>query len=99
LGQEELAKSVLDEMNAAADNFIVNKDLRTYYGVGSPSPMPFEYNIERQNLKAGYALKAYALLGLGDTAGADDYIEKAAAIDPYEFTIHAYRPVRNLLLK
>ena len=46
-------------MLAVAKNFIVNKDLRTYYGVGSPSPMPFEYNIEKHNLTEGYILKAF----------------------------------------
>ncbi|MBO4432500.1 MAG: DUF5107 domain-containing protein, partial [Clostridia bacterium] len=44
LGEEGEARAVLDEMLATAENFIVNKDLRTYYGVGSPSPMPFEYD-------------------------------------------------------
>ena len=97
LGALEEAQAVTDGMHAAGDNFILNKDLRTYYGVGSPSPMPFEYNIEKQNLKAGYTLKAFACLADGDTGTADDYISKAAALDENDFSVYAYRQIRNIL--
>jgi len=90
LGQTEEADSVLDEMLSVAENFIVNKDLRTYYGVGSPSPMPFEYDIEKNNLTDGYILKAYALLGQGKTTEAKEAIEQARKIKPYDFRIFAF---------
>lgn len=94
LGKEDEAKLVLDEMLSVADNFIVNKDLRTYYGVGSPSPMPFEYDIEKNNLTDGYILKAFALLGYGKYDEAIETIEKARAINPYDFRIFAFDKVR-----
>ena len=97
LGLDAQAQAVIDEMHAAADNFIVNKDLRTYYGVGSPSPMPFELNIEKNNLKAGWSLKAFALLAEGKYAEADEAMAKAAAIDENEFVVYTYRQIRNLL--
>ena len=87
------AKKVLDEMIASGNNLIINKDLRTYFGVGSPSPMPFEYNIEKINCTNGYILKAYALLGLGKNKEALTYIDKAAALDPNDFRIYAFRNV------
>jgi hypothetical protein len=59
-------------MLRVADNLIVNKDLRTYYGVGSPSPMPFENAIEKKNLVDGNILKAYALLGMDNAEAAVD---------------------------
>jgi DUF1680 family protein len=40
LGKEDEVRAVLDEMLASAQNLIDNKDMRTYYGVGSPSPIP-----------------------------------------------------------
>lgn len=58
------------------------KDLRTYYGVGSPSPMPFENDIEKQNLKNGNILLAFAYLGKNDLEKVDACIECAAALDP-----------------
>ena len=75
---------------AVAENFILNKDLRTYYGVGSPSPMPFEYDIEKQNLTDGYILKAFALLGNNNTAEARVAIEEARKQNPYDFRIFIF---------
>ena len=94
LGEEAEANKVLDEMLATAENFIVNKDLRTYYGVGSPSPMPFEYNIEKNNLTDGYILKAYALLGFGKRDEANAAIDEARKLNPYDFRIFAFDRIK-----
>ncbi len=83
------AKAVLNEMIAASDRKIENADLRTYYCVGSPSPMPFEQDIRKMNLTDGHVLKAYALLGLGRFNEADEYIKKAELLDTYDFRIMA----------
>lgn len=87
------AKAVLDEMLAVADNQIQNCDLRTYYGVGSPSPMPFELDIVKMNLTNGYILKAYALLGLGKFNEAEECIKEAEKQDMYNFRIIAYKKI------
>ena len=94
LGDIEEANKVLEEMLKAAENFIVNKDLRTYYGVGSPSPMPFEYNIEKNNLTDGYVLKAYALLGYGKFEEANKAIDEARKLNPYDFRIFAFDKIK-----
>ena len=94
LGDIEEANKVLDEMLSVAENFIVNKDLRTYYGVGSPSPMPFEYDIEKNNLTDGYILKAYALLGYGKSDEANKAIDKARKLNPYDFRIFAFDKIK-----
>ena len=93
LGNETEANAVLDEMLSVAENFIVNKDLRTYYGVGSPSPMPFEYDIEKDNLSDGYILKAFALLGYGDKQSAKSAIDEARKLNPYDFRIFAFHKI------
>lgn len=87
------AKAVLDEMIETADSKIKNSDLRTYYGVGSPSPMPCELDIEKMNKTDGYILKAYALLGLGQFNRADECIKKAEFWDTYDFRIVAYHKI------
>ena len=97
LGRREEAKQVVAEMHAAADNLIQNCDLRTYYGVGSPSPMPFEYDIEKQNLRAGNTLKAFAFFAEGKTQEADACIARAAALDANDFTVYTYRQLQKLL--
>ena len=90
LGQEEEAQRVLEEMLAAGENLITNKDLRTYYGVGSPSPMPFENAIEKKNLVDGSILKAFALLGMDKAEAAQAAMNVARELDPHDFRIFAF---------
>ncbi len=94
LGKTAEAAAVLDEMLAVAENFTVNKDLRSYYGVGSPSPMPFEYDIEKKNLTDGSILKAFALLGYDKKDEAEAAVAQARRLDPYDFRIFAFDRVK-----
>ena len=91
LGKHGEAQAVLDEMLVTAQGLINNKDMRTYYGVGSPSPMPFELDIEKHNLLAGYTLKAFALYGERKYSEAEVCIRQAQALDPNDFTVYAFR--------
>jgi len=91
------AQSILQEMLSAGDALLKNKDMRTYYGVGSPSPMPFEYDIEKQNTVGGHILRAYALLGLGHHGAAEAELAQAAALSPNDFRIYAFHQVKNTL--
>ena len=93
LGKADEASKVLDEMLAAAQNLIDNKDMRTYYGVGSPSPMPFELDIEKHNLLTGYALKAFALYGEEKYSDAEICIRKAEKLDSGDFAVYAYKQI------
>ncbi len=95
LGDDKEAQRVLSEMLDTAENSIINKDLRSYYGVGSPSPMPFELDVVKLNLMNGYTLKAFALYGLGDAKGANEAIANAEAIDPYDFRIFAFKRIAD----
>ena len=93
------ARNVLEEMLDTAENSITNCDRRTYYGVGSPSPLPFEDDIVKNNLLSGYTLKAYALLGLGKFNGAEKYINKAKQIQMYEFPIYAFDEIKKSVME
>lgn len=97
LGETEKAESVLDEMLAVAENFIKNKDMRSYYGVGSPSPMPFEYDIEKNNLRDGSILKAFALMGKGEFDEAENVMQTARNLDSLDFRIYAFDQIKNFL--
>lgn len=96
LGKADQAQQVLNEMLQTAQGLINNKDLRTYYGVGSPSPMPFELNIEKHNLLAGYTLKAFALWGLNQYSEAEICIRKAEQLDPNDFAVYAFRQIARV---
>ena len=98
LGKFTEARLVLEEMLASAENSIENCDRRTYYGVGSPSPLPFENDIVKNNLLNGYILKAYALLGLGKFNESQSFIEKAKSIQKYEFPIYAYDNIKDTVM-
>ncbi len=90
LGDTREAERVLDEMIAVAENKLKNRDMRTYYGVGSPSPMPFEYDIVKQNTVEGSVLKAFALLGYGKTCEAEKSMDAVRELDPYNFDLYVF---------
>ena len=58
------ALEVLVEMLETGENMIKNKDRYSYYGVGSPTPMPFEYDIEKKNVVEGPRLQRRRILYL-----------------------------------
>ncbi len=60
-------------------------------------PMPFEYDIVKQNTRAGNTLKAFAYFAAGNMAAADACIEKAANLDANDFTVYTYRQLKKLL--
>ena len=91
------ARQVLEEMLTSGEKLIRDCDLRSYYGVGSPTPMPFEYDIVRQNKVNGEILRAYALLGLGRREEAEAALSRAAGLDPHNFRIYAFGEIRNFL--
>ena len=95
LGDEVEANRVLDEMISVADNKLANCDLRTYYGVGSPSPMPFEYDIIKQNTCEGSILKAFGLLGYGKLDEAEKTVEAVRVRDPYHFDLFVFDRVKG----
>ena len=64
LGHAEQALSVYESMLASAEGKLANADLHGYFGVGMPSPLPFELNIVRQNMIPALLIKALALKGL-----------------------------------
>ena len=84
-------------MLESAENTIRNCDMRTYYGVGSPSPMPFELDIKKMNLTNGYILKAYALLGLGKFNEAEKFIDMAKELDLYDFRVFAFSKIYDTI--
>ena len=95
LGKFSEARSVLEEMLTTAENFITNCDRRTYYGVGSPSPLPFESDIVKNNSLSGYILKAYALLGLGKFNESEKFINLAKQIQKHDFQIYTFDKIKE----
>lgn len=91
------AHNVLTEMLDTANHTLQNDDLYVYYGVGSPSPMPFDTDIVRRNRSNGFILKAYALLGLGHYTEAEQVLAQAKAVAPYDFRIYVFQKIANLL--
>ena len=93
LGRRDEAEAVLNEMLRTAQDWIDRKDMRLYYGVGPPSPMPFELDVEKQNLLEGNTLKAFALYGLKRYSQAEQCIRTAERLDPNHFTAYVYREI------
>ncbi|MBQ4091163.1 MAG: DUF5107 domain-containing protein, partial [Clostridia bacterium] len=97
LGDIAEAHRVLDEMIVVAENRLKNCDMRTYYGVGSPSPMPFEYDIVKQNTAEGSILKAFALLGYGKKDEAEKCMSTVRELEPYNFDLYVFDNQKNTI--
>lgn len=89
------AEQVLQEMIDTGTSQIENGDLRAYYGVGAPTPMPFEYDIVKINTVNGHVLRAYGLLGLGHREQALQEIEAAKTLSPNDFRIYAFEQIKD----
>ena len=90
LGNTSEAERVIAEMISTAEDKLENRDMRAYYGVGSPSPMPFEYDIVKQNTCEGSLLKAFALLYSGNLKEAESLANTVRALDPYNFDLYIF---------
>lgn len=83
LGRANEAKAEYERMLADAEHRLVNKDLYGYFGVGMPSPLPFELNIVRQNTIPALLIKALAEKGLGREEESRKTLEALKALDVY----------------
>lgn len=65
LGRAQEAEVLYLRMLENAENRLANADLYGYFGVGMPSPLPYESDIVRQNTIPALLVKALAEKGLG----------------------------------
>ena len=86
---------MLNEMLDAGADMLKNSDRRAYYGVGAPTPMPFEGDIVKSNTVTGHILCGYALLGLGRRGEAQGEIDAAAKISPEDFRLYTFEQIRD----
>lgn len=68
LGRAQEAETLYLRMLENAENRLANADLYGYFGVGMPSPLPYESDIVRQNTIPALLVKALAEKGLGREA-------------------------------
>ena len=83
LMEADEAKAEYERMLAEAEHRLENKDLYGYFGVGMPSPLPFELNIVRQNTIPALLIKALAEKGLGREEESRKTLEALKALDVY----------------
>lgn len=81
------ARALCEEMIASGKKKIREKDINSYYGVGSPCPCPFEYNFPKINTVKGLVLIAFGELGLGRVTEAKAHIAEAKALDVTNFAV------------
>ena len=87
LGRAGEAEALYSKMLSHAENRLENSDLHGYFGVGMPSPLPFELNIVKQNSIPALLIKALALKGLKRDQ------ESAAAVQALEEIITDSMPL------
>lgn len=93
LGEWETAECVLKEMYTVAEERLAHPSKYPYYGVGSPTPMPFEYDVVKSNLVSGSLLAGYALYGLGRKTEAERALQVVRDKDPWNFMLAMFEKV------
>lgn len=84
------ARIVLVEMLDRGESLLRNLDLYSYFGVGSVTPTPFDYDIKKTNSIEGSILKAFALLGLGRLEEAQAALTTVRFHNAYDFRLSVY---------
>lgn len=91
LGRRDEAEALYKAMLENAENRLKNADLHGYFGVGMPSPLPFEQNIRRQNSIPALLIKALALLGLGRQEESNAALDALLTLDPHGTPLAFFR--------
>lgn len=91
------ARTVLREMLEKGQNLLDNLDRYEYFGVGSPTPAPFDYDIKKINAIEGGILKAYALLGFGRLEEAEAELDRVRFHNQYDFRLYAYGIILKII--
>lgn len=81
LGREEEARSLYSAMIADAEGRLAVKDRYGYFGVGMPSPLPFESDIVRQNSIPALLIKALGEKGLGREADCEKTVAQLLSLE------------------
>ncbi|MDW7655890.1 MAG: DUF5107 domain-containing protein [Bacillota bacterium] len=89
------AQQVLQQMRERSEQIIYHLDQWPYFGVGSPTPLPFELDIAKTNTISGYMLRGFALLGLGKENEANEAVDVAREKAPYSFPVYLYDSIKK----
>ncbi|MGN1249051.1 MAG: tetratricopeptide repeat protein, partial [Candidatus Spyradocola sp.] len=81
LGRGEEARALYEAMLRDAQERLANKARYGYFGVGMPSPLPFESDIVRRNSIPALLIKALAEKGLGKVADSARTVDELLALD------------------
>ena len=83
LNRDQEAKAIYSAMKESAEGRLENADLHGYFGVGMPSPLPFELNIRRQNTIPALLIKALAEKGLKQDREMAETLKQLRSLDPH----------------
>lgn len=96
LGRPQEARALYEAMLSNAENRLKNADLHGYFGVGMPSPLPFELNILRQNSIPALLVKALALKGLDRMDESRAALAELLELDPHGTPLAFFRALEIL---
>ena len=96
LGRPQEARALYEAMLSNAENRLKNADLHGYFGVGMPSPLPFELNILRQNSIPALLVKALALKGLDRMDESRSALAELLELDPHGTPLAFFRALEIL---
>ena len=91
LGQQSRAIALFQEMIDAGEQLRANARRYGYFGVGMPTPLPFELDVAPLNLAEAHLLIALGQKGLGNDAASRQAVESLTALDPWNCKLCFFR--------
>jgi tetratricopeptide (TPR) repeat protein len=90
LGRSDDAQAVLQAMITTGEQWLADCDVWPYFGVGAPTPMPFDGDIIKTKTIAGSLLKGFGLLGQGRLDEAEQAVAEARRRSPYHYQLFLF---------
>ena len=87
LGEPDKAKAIFRSMVEAGTEQKKNAHLYGYFGVGMPSPLPFELDVKPLHLAEANLLLALGYKGLGKEAESQVALQALKEIDPWNLKL------------
>ncbi len=90
LGDRAKAQTIYAGMKESALTMLCDADLHGYFGVGMPSPSPYEQDVKRLHTIDAYVLLALGEKGLGNEDASREATAKLRAADPYNMKLRFF---------
>ena len=91
LGQQDQANDLFRKMIDTGNRLKATARHYGYFGVGMPTPLPFELDVAPLNLAEAHLLIALGQKGIGNDTASQEAVDALTAVDPWNCKLCFFR--------